>query len=681
MLLSRLFTNVKSCIALAGVAAFSFGVQPALGSVQAVSPIVRNASDLGAVNPAQDISLTLYLKLPNQAAFDKTVDALYDPESPTYHQWLTDADLNKFAPTEAAMATVQQELEKHGLSVISTDPQRFSIRVHGTAANVEQAFQTQFHNLSLNGKTFFAHVSDAQLAGAAGSLVEVVSGLVQRQVTPLLKRANNPKTGLAIAPIPMSKVTSASLSSIITDVCLQAPAVLEYTTPGASLPIGIYFGNVYNPLDSKGNQIACSFTAAELESHYGLPAVYKAGFNGAGQTIVLLEAYGYPTMLADANAFSSLMGLPALNSSNFSVVYPEGTPNPNAGILTGWDVEIALDIQWAHSIAPGAKILVVATNGQDNEDFQASMNYIINKKLGTVVSDSWEEDTDLLAGPLEEQSYNAILKVAAAKGISFQFSSGDGGDLGLGSPVGSSGVPSNSPYATGVGGTAILNNPSGSGFMEVGWGDNITYIADGGVLDPPQPLGFLVGGAGGGESTYYAKPAWQSKLLGTGRQSPDVSALADPYTGVPLVVTQSGTQELFVGIGGTSLASPIVTAFLAIATQKAGHSLGQAAPLIASLPSSAITDILPLTSATNLTGTVVDSNGAKFYSAAALFAPDLYTTEGFISADWPIVPGPQNLAYAFAFGMDSSLTVTKGWDNVTGFGVPNGLPFITAAAK
>jgi subtilase family serine protease len=70
------------------------------------------------------------------------------------------------------------------------------------------------------------------------------------------------------------------------------------------------------------------------------------------------------------------------------------------------------------------------------------------------------EDLDLIAGPLEEQSYNSILKTAAAKGISFQFSSGDGGDDGLGSPIGASGVPSNSPYATGVGGTSILNNPS-----------------------------------------------------------------------------------------------------------------------------------------------------------------------------------------------------------------------------
>ena len=98
------------------------------------------------------------------------------------------------------------------------------------------------------------------------------------------------------------------------------------------------------------------YTAAQLQQIYGLPAAYKKGLNGKGQTIVLLEAYGYPTIEADANAFSTLNGLPQLNSSNFSIVYPEGKPtDPNAGVLTGWDGEIALDVQWAHAIAPGAK--------------------------------------------------------------------------------------------------------------------------------------------------------------------------------------------------------------------------------------------------------------------------------------------------------------------------------------
>ncbi len=676
LLAVRSRTSVKSHLTLAFVSLLALGVQTASGgTVQAVSPVVQRAVDLGPVDPNTDISVTVYLNLHNQAAFDKALAALYDPSSPTYQKWMTDADLATYAPTAADMKTVQAELQSHGLSIMSSDPNNLSVRVHGNATNVQDAFQTQIHTLSTKGKSFYAHVQPAQLTGSAGSLVNAVVGLDQHTITPMYKSAINPKTGLSHAPIPLSSLPS--LSSAITNTCLQPPAEMTYTTPGASLPVGTYFGNFYNPVDASGNSIVCGFTPAQLQAHYGLTAAYNAGFNGAGQTIVLLEAYGYPTMESDANAFFKLAGLPQLTASNFSIIYPDGVPNPSAGILTGWNVEIALDIQWAHSMAPGAKIAVVVSNGQDSQDFEAAMTYIVNNKIGTVVSDSWEEDTDLLAGPAELAAYDAVLKKAAAKGISFQFSSGDGGDGGLGTPLGASGVPANNPWATGVGGTAILNNPNGTGQLEVGWGDDVTYIALGGVLDPPEPLGFL-GGAGGGESVNYPKPVWQSKLPGTGRQTPDISALADPYTGVPLVVTLSGQQELFVGVGGTSLASPIVTAILAIATQYAGHALGQAAPLIAGLSSSAVTDILPLSSPTNLVGIVVDSNGATYYSAPSFFAPFLYTTQGFISADYPLLSGPQGVAGAFAFGMDSSLTVTKGWDNVTGFGVPNGMSFIKA---
>ncbi len=328
----------------------------------------------------------------------------------------------------------------------------------------------------------------------------------------------------------------------------------------------MYYGNVYgaNP------DLWPDFTPAQLQAVYGLPAAYKLGLNGKGQTIVLLEAYGYPTMEADANAFFELTGLPLLTPSNFSIVYPAGKPlDPNAGVLTGWDIEIALDLQWAHAIAPGAKIVVVAAAGQYGEDFQNSMEYIIKHNLGNSINDSWEEDQDLLAGPPEEKSYDQILERAAAKGISFQFSSGDSGDGGIGTPIGAPGVPSNSPHATAVGGTSILNKVGESGFEPLGWGGDFVLLNDDGVVDPPVPQPFF-GGAGGGESIYFPKPSWQKDLPGTGRQVPDVSALADPYTGVPIVLTQNGTQGVQVGWGGTSLASPIFTAFWAIAEQKAG---------------------------------------------------------------------------------------------------------------
>lgn len=636
-----------------------------------VPAVVRQASDLGRVNATEPTTVTVHLQLQNKAAFDKEVDALYDPTSSTYHKWLTDADLAKYAPAKEQSDAVRKELESHGLEVLSADG--FSIRARGTAANVESAFNTQIHNFQLNGKVFRAHVVNARLSGPAGDYVAAVAGLESHQARLHLSRAINPKTKQPPVTVALSKVqASGGLASLITDQVLYTPSAFLFNTPGASLPVGVYFGNVYgaNP------NLVPDYTPAQLEALYGLPTAYKAGFDGTGQTIVLLEAYGDATIEADANAFCKLTGLPPFTSSNFKIIYPNGPPvSPIAASLLEWDVEISIDVQWAHAIAPGAKIIVVIAPGEDNESLQAGMSYIIKNHLGNAVSDSWGGEADLFSGPLEEQSFDQILELASAKGISFQFSSGDGGDGGLGSPIGAPEVPSNSPHATSVGGTSILNNINGSGTETLGWGTSFALLNNQGVQDPPlqEPTDF--GGSGGGESIYFAKPSWQKSLPGTGRQTPDVSALADPYTGVPIVLTSQGVQGVQVGWGGTSLASPIFTAMWAIANQHAGHSLGLAAPYIAGLKAGELVDVLPLSSVTNVSGTIYDTSGATYYSPFDVFAGQTYTATGFTSA---VLNAGDDTDVAISFGLDTSLTVTKGWDNVTGWGTPNVNTYLNA---
>lgn len=639
-----------------------------------VPSILQQASDQGSVNPSEEIHLTLHLKIPDRAAFDAAVQERYDPASANYHHWMTDADLQKYAPTAAQIAAVQSEVAKHGLSVVSKDPLGFSIRVHGTAATVERAFQTSLHQLTLNGKVFRANVSNAQLTGEAGQWIDSVSGLVQTQAQPLIQQAIDPRTGVVPAPIPFASVNGSSgLDSLITNVCLTGPQTVTYTSPAGPLPVGVYFGAVY-----AGSGKVCDYTPSQLQAHYNLPDVYAAGLDGTGQTIALVEPYGYPTMLEDANAFSQLTGLPPLTSSNFQVIYPEGPPkSPNAGVLLGWDSEIALDIQWAHAIAPGAKILVVVAAGADGEDLRGAIDYVTTQHLATTVSNSWGVGIELFIGPLELAAYDAVFERAAAQGVSVHFSSGDHGDNGLGTPVGAPFVPSNSPYVTAVGGTSILNNLNGLGSQELGWGNGITVVASNGVVDPPIQLG-PVGGAGGGESVWYPKPSWQSALPGTGRQVPDVSALADPYTGVPIVLTKNTTQYIFTGTGGTSLACPIFSAIWVLAEQFAGHPLGQAAPKIAAMSANEVIDIIPQSSPFNVAGMIFDTNGLKFYSPSDLLSRSLFNTTQFVSALWPIAP---QSAWVLGFGMDTTLTVTPGWDNVTGFGVPNAWPFIMAAAQ
>jgi subtilase family serine protease len=650
-----------------------------------VSKGIRYSSDLGPVDPSTEINVTVHLKLPKQAEFDKAVDELYDPESPTFHKWMTEKELKTYAPTDAQIEVVRKELEKQGLTILSTEANGFTIRARGNASNVARAFNTEIHQYRHNGTTFRANVQNARLSGEAGNYVSTVAGLESHQARPFMMRAIDPRTK---KPYPSTALTASTLATlsknlrdIMVDQCLSTPTAYDFQS-GTPPTNGIYFGNVYL-VGNATLPLSCDYSAVNLQAAYGLTAAYKKGLDGTGQTIVLVEAYGYPTIEKDANVFNDLMGLPALTSSNFKIVYPEGQPaDPNAGILLGWNDEIALDLDWAHAMAPGAKIVMVVAAGQDSEDLQAAVQYAASHNLGYSVSNSYGIDTDLIAGSLEQKSWDKVLEVATAKGISVNFATGDSGDGGLGTPVGAPSVPSVSPHATAVGGTTILNQVgSSTGTITTGWGTVGNYLMQGDVVQDPPTGSFFTGGAGGGESIFFAKPSWQKALPGTGRQTPDVSALADPYTGVPIVVSdQFGAAFLQEGWGGTSLASPIFSAIWAIANQKAGAPLGQAARTIAALPAGDIQDVLPTTpsSVTNASGFVVDQNGSTFYSAADLFSGTLETNTGFTSAIWPFVFGD---TYAvIGFGADTSLTVTPGWDNVTGYGTPNGLTFINAVA-
>ena len=198
---------------------------------------------------------------------------------------------------------------------------------------MERAFNTAIHQFQHNGKSFRANVQNAQLSGAAASYVSSVSGLESHQVRPLISRAVNLKTKQPFPSVALSKVqASGGLSSVITNQILSAPSTFTFTTPGASLPVGIYYGNVYgaNP------NLVPDYAPAQLQQIYGLTAAYEQGLNGKGQTILLLEAYGHPPIEQDANVFFKLAGLPQLDSSNFQIVYPEGQPVSTGTETVGW---------------------------------------------------------------------------------------------------------------------------------------------------------------------------------------------------------------------------------------------------------------------------------------------------------------------------------------------------------
>jgi subtilase family serine protease len=321
-------------------------------------------------------------------------------------------------------------------------------------------------------------------------------------------------------------------------------------------------------------------------------------------------------------------------------------------------------------MAPGANIaLVTATAGNDLDE---AINLAVVRHLGNVISNSWSI-VEPFGNPSDYDRVNRILEQAAVQGIDVNFASGDYGDETVRVGFKSVDFPASSPFATGIGGTSLALNPDDSMAFQTGWGNNETRIASYASLGnppvvPPLNFGFIFG-AGGGSSLLWAKPDFQSGISGSSRQVPDISMLADPFTGAEIIQTIAGTTYVEV-IGGTSLATPMFSGVMAIASQKAGSGLGQAAPLLYGLSAPAITDVSHPDGSNNVTGTI---NGTPV-SADDLAGP-LDGVSNYYSAFYN---GASTRWYVLSFGTDSSLVTGPGYDNVTGVGTPNGAAFVNA---
>src|ERR1700683_4613922 len=244
--------------------------------------------------------------------------------------------------------------------------------------------------------------------------------------------------------------------------------------------------------------------------------------------------------------------------------------------------------------------------------------------------------------------------MGAARGISFNFASGDEGTYALTDDIflPTVNAPADSPWSTAVGGVTLALNSDNSIAWQAGWGNNVNVLAaEGIVADPPD--GEFYAGSGGGPSNCvnkhiefrrpictggFPKPSYQGKSVpGKYRQLPDVSWLADPFTGAVILISIPGQspEQVFQVVGGTSLATPMFSALWAIANQEAlaggGAALGQAAPYLYSLPAGPAYDIVPVTSTKNVTGTIKDSNGTTKYSAKQLAG---VSSGDFVSALW-----------------------------------------------
>ncbi|MFE2578694.1 hypothetical protein [Streptomyces sp. NPDC059378] len=278
------------------------------------------------------------------------------------------------------------------------------------------------------------------------------------------------------------------------------------------------------------SEVTRGYTPQQIQARLGLKG------DGTGQTIAIVDAYHYPTAKQDLDHFSAHFGLPqtcdtasaGADCFDFEQVYADGT---QPDVDTGWNQEAALDIQWAHSVAPQAKIVLV--EGTDPTMAALSRADDVAAALHpAAVSNSWGT-----AEFSEEAFYDGHCKLADSVCVQ---STGDSGYP--------SGYSATNPYALAIGGTNLRLDADGNTTGETAWKST-----------------------GGGLSYFEPRPAYQDGVQSSPlRATPDVSFVADPTTGVPVYMTMTvgdTTRSVWFEVGGTSLSAPIWGAIIASADQ------------------------------------------------------------------------------------------------------------------
>lgn len=431
------------------------------------------------------------------------------------------------------------------------------------------------------------------------------------------------------------------------------------------------------------------FSPQAVRAAYNLGPLYTDGFDGRGQTIAVFDSYGSDTMAHDLHVFDQAFGVTAMcgeegvtcqpGMPTFSTLHVQGSPGttapPSTSQGTGqedksaWALEVALDVETAHAMAPGANILLVSTPTAETlgvQGFPALMDaeqYVVDHHLANVISQSFASAEGAFASAQSIEPLRHAFKSAALNGVTVLGSSGDNGTAGsTKTPVKSGGTtlpypsvewPASDPLVTGVGGTYLCTDPNATAGRVADSTDNPSKCqANPGAAE----VGWTF--AGGGFSRVFDKPGYQSALpagstpIGAKRGVPDVALQAAPGTGALVYVSlpPDGNSGLNCGatpcstgwydIGGTSLSCPEWAGLVSIADQINGGGLGPINPALYKLGAD------PATYAADFNDVTIGNNTAD-----------------------PTVPG---------------YSATTGWDPITGLGTPNAaklLPDLVSAAR
>jgi subtilase family serine protease len=564
-------------------------------------PLARAEYDQGAAPPdlPMERMLLLLRRSPEQeASLQQLLEEQQDPGSVHYHQWLTPEQFgDQFGPALEDMGKITGWLKSQGFRVDGVANSRIVVEFSGTAAQVERGLHTQIHSFLVNGEQHWANAHDPQIPAA---LSPVVAGIVSLHNFPM-KAMHRRAGAFRRAPGNDAWVPAS-----------PAPEFTYATNGGTAYVVGPYdFATIYNVLPLWNA---------------------NAAIDGTGQSIAIVARSNIA--LQDVRNFRSLFGLPA-HDPTITLNGPDpGTANVDN------EFENVLDVEWAGAVAKGATInLVVSKSTTATDGSDLSAQYIVNNNLAPVLSSSYGSCELFMQLTSRSQFYNSLWQQAAAQGITVVVAAGDAGSATcdenenaalLGLQVDGA---ASTPYNVAVGGTDFsdvfsqnqglywsYNHPvtlesANSYVPEMTWNDScaspelVSYFGPGfgsssaeALCNNPQkqlPLLDVTGG-GGGASTLYSKPAWQSGVSGIPsdghRDVPDVSLFAgdgawqhyyvvcqtdnggpcNPSSPVGLVVT---------GGGGDSFGAPAFAGIMALVNQETGSRQGLANPTLYHLAS------------------------------------------------------------------------------------------------
>ena len=359
--------------------------------------------------------------------------------------------------------------------------------------------------------------------------------------------------------------------------------------------------------------LAC-YTPQLLRTAYDVPANDR----GAGQTIVIVDAYGSPTIQQDLNTYDQQFGLPP---ANLNIFYPGGKPtfNPQQHHSElSWAEETSLDVEQVHGLAPAATIDLVIAANNDGDVLNNAEQFAVDNHLGNVMSMSFgAPEADINGNKAQQMQAQAIYAQAVSQGMSVFASAGDSGATNGASTV-NTGFPASDPLVTSVGGTNLFMSDTGAYQSETVWDDQTGC-----------PFGCTAGefgATGGAPSVLFPAPAYQSGVTGSSaRTVADVSFNASVYTATMIFLSIPGVPAGFYFFGGTSEGSPSWAAITAMADSVIGHPLGELNPLLYKIYGSSAyaSDFHDVTSGNNDFGGPGFSAGTGYDLPTGIGTPDV----------------------------------------------------------